>query len=147
WLTTGALQPFVNIRKRGIQVAPPEHTSRIQTSRSWHAPTASTAKQYARPKSLRPRLSVHSRTPRGALFTYSPTLQPAHQHLTNTRTAKGERYIMTEQQDQQFLSDWAEHSQFGAVPGTFGVDRQAGTAVDGEQRRWFEHLLKQHGFT
>ena len=45
-----------------------------------------------------------------------------------------------------FLADWAVHSQFGAVPNTNGVDRQAGSAADGEQRTWFAKLLAQHGF-
>ncbi|WP_010157878.1 M20 family metallo-hydrolase [Leucobacter chromiiresistens] len=54
---------------------------------------------------------------------------------------------MTQQHDEAFLADWAVHSQFGAVPGTNGVDRQAATAADGEQRAWFAQLLEQHGFT
>lgn len=49
--------------------------------------------------------------------------------------------------DEAFLADWATHSRFGAVPGTNGVDRQAATAVDGEQRKWFAELLESHGFT
>ena len=48
--------------------------------------------------------------------------------------------------DKDFLRHWDELSQFGAVPGTHGVDRQAGTAADGEQRKWFESLLTEHGF-
>ena len=54
---------------------------------------------------------------------------------------------MTQQQNDAFLADWAVHSRFGAVPGTDGVDRQAGTEADGEQRRWFAELLESHGFT
>ena len=54
---------------------------------------------------------------------------------------------MTDQQNAAFLADWEVHSGFGAVPGTIGVDRQAGTAPDGEQRRWFAELLESHGFT
>ncbi|MEJ6488912.1 M20 family metallo-hydrolase [Leucobacter sp. USCH14] len=54
---------------------------------------------------------------------------------------------MTQQHDDAFLADWAVHSRFGAVPGTNGVDRQAATAADGEQRAWFAQLLEQHGFT
>lgn len=46
-----------------------------------------------------------------------------------------------------FLADWAVSSGFGAVPGTNGVDRQAASAADGEQRKWFEGLLEGHGFT
>lgn len=49
--------------------------------------------------------------------------------------------------DQAFLRAWEEHSAIGAVPGTHGVDRQAGTAADGDQRRWLARLLKDHGFT
>lgn len=51
------------------------------------------------------------------------------------------------QQDAAFLADWEIHSGFGAVPGTLGVDRQAATTADGEQRRWFAQLLESHGFT
>lgn len=54
---------------------------------------------------------------------------------------------MTQQQDEAFLADWAVHSRFGAVPGTNGVDRQAASAADGEQRAWFAELLEAHGFT
>lgn len=49
--------------------------------------------------------------------------------------------------DETFLSDWAVQSAFGAVPGTDGVDRQAASAPDGEQRAWFAELLRAHGFT
>lgn len=49
--------------------------------------------------------------------------------------------------DQDFLADWAVHSRFGAVPGTNGVDRQAASPADGEQRRWFAELLESRGFT
>lgn len=51
------------------------------------------------------------------------------------------------QQDEAFLADWAVHSQFGAVEGTHGVDRQAASTADGAQRKWFERLLEAHGFT
>ncbi len=51
------------------------------------------------------------------------------------------------QQDAAFLEDWEIHSGFGAVPGTLGVDRQAATAADGAQRRWFAALLESRGFT
>ena len=55
---------------------------------------------------------------------------------------------MTDQnQGEAFLADWAIHSGFGAVAGTNGVDRQAASAADGEQRRWFAELLESHGFT
>ena len=46
-----------------------------------------------------------------------------------------------------FLADWEKSSQFGSVEGTTGVDRQAGTAADAEHRRWFERLMREHGFT
>ncbi|TDP93464.1 N-carbamoyl-L-amino-acid hydrolase [Leucobacter luti] len=49
--------------------------------------------------------------------------------------------------DASFLADWATHSAFGAVPNTNGVDRQAGSAADGAQRKWFEQLLTSRGFT
>ncbi len=48
--------------------------------------------------------------------------------------------------DLTFLSDWAAHSQFGAVEGTNGVERQAASTADGEQRKWFAELLASHGF-
>lgn len=48
--------------------------------------------------------------------------------------------------DDAFLADWAIHSRFGAVYGTNGVDRQAASAADGEQRRWFAELLESRGF-
>ena len=51
------------------------------------------------------------------------------------------------QQDEAFLADWTVHSQFGAVEGTHGVDRQAASTADGAQRKWFERLLESHGFT
>lgn len=49
--------------------------------------------------------------------------------------------------DQDFLADWAVHSRFGEVPGTNGVDRQAASQADGEQRKWFALLLESNGFT
>lgn len=45
-----------------------------------------------------------------------------------------------------FFTDWQVQGRFGAVPGTDGVDRQAASAADGEQRRWFTELLESHGF-
>ena len=54
---------------------------------------------------------------------------------------------MTQHHDDAFLADWAVHSRFGAVPDTNGVDRQAASAADGEQRAWFAELLTAHGFT
>ena len=48
---------------------------------------------------------------------------------------------------EEFLADFRQLSTFGAIAGTDGVDRQAATAADGEQRRWFAELLRAHGFT
>lgn len=46
---------------------------------------------------------------------------------------------------QGFLADFVRMSAFGATAGG-GVDRQAGTAADGEVRTWFAELLSAHGF-
>lgn len=55
---------------------------------------------------------------------------------------------MTDQTaNESFLADWAIHSRFGAVEGTNGVERQAASAADGEQRKWFAELLESRGFT
>ncbi|WP_277603905.1 M20 family metallo-hydrolase [Agrococcus sp. ARC_14] len=43
-----------------------------------------------------------------------------------------------------FLADFATMSAFGAT-GNGGVDRQAATPADIEQRRWLQSLLEQHG--
>lgn len=51
------------------------------------------------------------------------------------------------EREADFLADWAVHSRFGAVEGTNGVDRQAASIADGEQRKWFARLLEDHGFT
>lgn len=51
------------------------------------------------------------------------------------------------ERESDFLADWAVHSRFGAVEGTNGVDRQAASPADGEQRTWFARLLEDHGFT
>ncbi|CAO1648865.1 MULTISPECIES: M20 family metallo-hydrolase [unclassified Salinibacterium] len=48
--------------------------------------------------------------------------------------------------DAAFLADFATMSLFGAT-GSGGVDRQAASAADIEQRRWFAGLLESHGFT
>ncbi|WP_019481882.1 M20 family metallo-hydrolase [Arthrobacter sp. TB 23] len=48
--------------------------------------------------------------------------------------------------DSAFLDDFATLSTFGATPGG-GVDRQAGSSADGEQRAWFTKLLTDNGFT
>ena len=49
--------------------------------------------------------------------------------------------------DQAFLDDWAVQSVIGQVEGTIGVERQAASEADGEQRRWFAEVLEKHGFT
>ncbi|MHA3685394.1 M20 family metallo-hydrolase [Leucobacter sp. HY1910] len=49
--------------------------------------------------------------------------------------------------DTRFLADWDVHAQFGAVEGTIGVERQAASAADGAQRKWFAELLEKSGFT
>ena len=55
---------------------------------------------------------------------------------------------MTDQTaNESFLADWAIHSRFGAVESTNGVERQAASAADGEQRKWFAELLESRGFT
>ena len=48
--------------------------------------------------------------------------------------------------EQAFLADWAVSSAFGAVEGTNGVERQAASAADGEQRKWLETQLAAKGF-
>lgn len=47
--------------------------------------------------------------------------------------------------DAAFLKDFARLSTFGATAGG-GVDRQAGSKADGEQRAWFTQLLTKNGF-
>ena len=47
--------------------------------------------------------------------------------------------------DQDVLTDFATLSAIGATPGG-GVDRQAGTAADGEARRWLVDWLTGSGF-
>lgn len=44
-----------------------------------------------------------------------------------------------------FLADFRSMSTFGATAGG-GVDRQAGTAADGQTRNWFRGLVEGHGF-
>ncbi|MFF7161230.1 M20 family metallo-hydrolase [Streptomyces sp. NPDC008086] len=46
--------------------------------------------------------------------------------------------------DTTLLEDFATLSAFGATPGG-GVDRQAATVADGEQRAWFHRWLTAHG--
>ena len=48
---------------------------------------------------------------------------------------------------EDFLADWGVHARFGAVEGTGGVERQAASEADGQQRKWFARLLESHGFT
>jgi N-carbamoyl-L-amino-acid hydrolase len=55
--------------------------------------------------------------------------------------------LISADREAEFLADWAVHSRFGAVEGTNGVDRQAASAADGQQRKWFEELLIKHGFS
>jgi N-carbamoyl-L-amino-acid hydrolase len=47
-------------------------------------------------------------------------------------------------QDLAFVQDFRTMSAFGAT-GNGGVDRQAATAADGEQRQWLADLLQEHG--
>lgn len=47
--------------------------------------------------------------------------------------------------DAAFLEDFATLSTFGATPNG-GVDRQAGSPADGEQRAWLTRLLRGKGF-
>lgn len=49
-------------------------------------------------------------------------------------------------QDTAFVQDFRTMSAFGATANG-GVDRQAATAPDGEQRRWLTGLLEERGFT
>ncbi|MFK0008346.1 M20 family metallo-hydrolase [Paenarthrobacter sp. NPDC090520] len=49
-------------------------------------------------------------------------------------------------QDTAFVQDFRTMSVFGATENG-GVDRQAATVPDGEQRRWLTGLLEEHGFT
>ncbi|MGH7752097.1 MAG: Zn-dependent hydrolase, partial [Gemmatimonadales bacterium] len=52
----------------------------------------------------------------------------------------------TTAQDAAFVEDFRTMSAFGATANG-GVDRQAATAPDGEQRRWLTGLLQERGFT
>ncbi|MCQ9164516.1 M20 family metallo-hydrolase [Arthrobacter sp. STN4] len=49
-------------------------------------------------------------------------------------------------QDTAFVEDFRTMSTFGATANG-GVDRQAASTADGEQRRWLTGLLQEHGFT
>jgi N-carbamoyl-L-amino-acid hydrolase len=48
--------------------------------------------------------------------------------------------------DAEFLRDFRDMSEFGATPNG-GVDRQAASEADGQQRRWLTGLLEARGFT
>nr|MDT0522507.1 Zn-dependent hydrolase [Streptomyces sp. DSM 41633] len=48
--------------------------------------------------------------------------------------------------DREFLDSWAELAAIGQTPAG-GVERQAGTAEDGQMRDWFSRWLRQRGFT
>ena len=48
--------------------------------------------------------------------------------------------------DADFLRDFRDMSEFGATPNG-GVDRQAASEADGQQRRWLTGLLEARGFT
>lgn len=56
------------------------------------------------------------------------------------------KFVSTDQLTRDFLNDFGTLSTFGAVLGTIGVNREAGTAPDGEQRKWFAALMESHGF-
>lgn len=51
---------------------------------------------------------------------------------------------MTGPDDAQFLADFATLSEFGAT-GNGGVERQAASEADGEQRAWMAALLEKYG--
>lgn len=53
---------------------------------------------------------------------------------------------MNEASGVSFLEKWGELSKFGAVSGTLGVHREAASAADGQQRKWFETLMRSWGF-
>lgn len=48
--------------------------------------------------------------------------------------------------ENSFLNDFKSMSENGATPGG-GVDRQAATVADGQNRNWFRGLVEGHGFT
>ncbi|WP_158716230.1 hypothetical protein [Blastococcus sp. Marseille-P5729] len=51
---------------------------------------------------------------------------------------------MTQPDDAQFLADFATLSAFGAT-GNGGVEHQAASEADGEQRAWMAGLLEKYG--
>ncbi|MFH8572883.1 M20 family metallo-hydrolase [Streptomyces sp. NPDC017993] len=60
--------------------------------------------------------------------------------MSNSRTPS-DKYA----QDTAFLEDFTTLSAFGSTPGG-GVERQAATAADGEQRAWLHRWLTDRGF-
>jgi N-carbamoyl-L-amino-acid hydrolase len=60
--------------------------------------------------------------------------------MSNSRTSSDKHAY-----DTAFLEDFATLSAFGATPGG-GVERQAATAADGEQRAWLHQWLTDRGF-
>jgi beta-ureidopropionase / N-carbamoyl-L-amino-acid hydrolase len=54
--------------------------------------------------------------------------------------------LTKEQLDAEVLADFAAMSTFGATPAG-GVDREAMTSADVDQRRWFTDWLSERGFT
>lgn len=65
--------------------------------------------------------------------------------MLNDGTATGLVTGPSPTRDRRFLDDFGTLSSFGALP-SGGVERQAGTAADGEQRRWLESWLRERGF-
>ncbi|MGW6401320.1 M20 family metallo-hydrolase [Streptomyces sp. NPDC055134] len=62
-------------------------------------------------------------------------------HLTSSPTP----VFTPNENDRAFLADFTALSDFGATPGG-GVERQAATAADGEQRAWLHEWLTSRGF-
>lgn len=56
------------------------------------------------------------------------------------------RITLDAARDREFLDSWAELEVIGATPAG-GVERQAGTAEDGQMREWFSQWLRDRGFT
>ncbi|MDQ8702523.1 M20 family metallo-hydrolase [Streptomyces sp. LHD-70] len=63
----------------------------------------------------------------------------------NNRTHSDSPAFTPNEHDTAFLNDFATLSAFGATPGG-GVDRQAATTADGEQRAWLHEWLTSRGF-
>lgn len=92
----------------------------------------------------------------GGRFTYQSTdfqtgpsteslvaarISASHSHRGNMTTTTS-----FTARDTAFVQDFHTMSAFGATENG-GVDRQAATIPDGEQRRWLTGLLEEHGFT